>query len=74
MRREKGRPQPDAPPAAAPGSRMLLISTHPADPLRLAEEAIEQLRREHPPRPVKVDKRKRKAGEKSGPIGGGRVR
>lgn len=61
MRREKGRPQLDAPPSASPGSRMLLIPTHPADPLRLAEKAIEELKREHPPRPVKTSKRKRKA-------------
>lgn len=53
---------------------MLIIPASPADPMRLAEEAIEQLKREHPPRPVKTSKRKHKAGQKSGPIGGGRVK
>lgn len=60
MRREKGRLQPGEPPSAAPGSRMLVIPAHSADPMRLAEEAIEDLRREQTPRPVKVSKRKRK--------------
>lgn len=48
-------------PTAQGGTRMLLIPTCPADPMRLAEEAIEDLKREHPPRPVKTSKRKRKA-------------
>jgi hypothetical protein len=60
MSREKRRPEPDEPASAAPGSRMLLIPTCPADPMRLAEEAIERLKREPPPRPVKTSKRKRK--------------
>jgi hypothetical protein len=57
---EKRRPEPDAPLCARSGSGMLLIPTHPADPMRLAEEAIEELKRAHPPRPVKTGKRKRK--------------
>ena len=74
MRGQGRAPQPDASPCAMPGSGMLLIPTHPADPLRLAEEAIEGLKREHPPRPVKTSKRKREAPQKCGPIGGGQVR
>jgi hypothetical protein len=54
-------PQPDAPPAVQPGTNMLFIPTHPADPMRLAEEAIEKLKREQQPRVVKTSKRKRKA-------------
>lgn len=72
--REKRNPQPDAHLSAQPGTRMLLIPAHSADPMRLAEEAIEELKREHPPRPVKTSKRKTKAGRKSGPIGGGRIK
>lgn len=66
MRREKGRPRPDAPPAAYPGTRMLTLPEDAADPMRLAEEAIEELRRKHPPRPVKINKKKPK---RSGAIG-----
>ena len=45
---EKGRaPRPDAPPCAKPGSGMLLIPTRPADPMRLAEESIEELKKFH---------------------------
>lgn len=75
VRQQRHRPPaPDAPLGARPGSNVLLIPTHSADPLRLAEESIEQLRREHPPRPVKTSKRKKKDGQKCGPIGGGQVR
>jgi hypothetical protein len=48
---------------------MLVIPANPADPMRLAEESIENLKL----RPVKTSKRKRKLGQKRGPIGGGRV-
>jgi hypothetical protein len=61
MRREKGRPQPDEPLSAQPGARMLVIPSCPGDPMRLAEESIEELKREQPPRVVKTSKRKRKA-------------
>lgn len=47
---------------------MLELPACPADPFRLAEEAIERLKREHPPRPVKTSKRKRKT-RRSGAIG-----
>ena len=57
-----------------PGTRMLVIPTNSADPLRLAEESFERLKREHPPRVVKTSKRKRQAGQKRGPIGGGRAK
>lgn len=60
MSREKRTPAPDPPPAARPGSNMLSLPALSADPFRLAEEAIEQLKREHPPRPMKTSKRKRK--------------
>jgi hypothetical protein len=53
---------------------MLVIPTNSADPLRLAEESFERLKREHPPRVVKTSKRKRQAGQKRGPIGGGRAK
>lgn len=49
------------PPTPRPGTRMLDLPPSPADPVRLAEEAMERLRREHPPRVVKTGKRKRKA-------------
>jgi hypothetical protein len=39
---------------------MLVIPTSPADPMRLAEESIERLKRNHPPRVVKTSKRKRR--------------
>ncbi|HEX7956680.1 MAG TPA: hypothetical protein VF508_07055 [Pyrinomonadaceae bacterium] len=39
---------------------MLVMPQCPGDPARLAEESIERLRREHPPRVVKTTKRKRK--------------
>lgn len=61
-------------PTPRPGTRMLLIPPSSADPMRLAEESVERLKHERPPRPVKTSKRKRKAGQKSGPIGGGRVK
>jgi hypothetical protein len=35
---------------------MLLVPPCPADPERLAEESIERLKREHPPRVVKTKK------------------
>lgn len=38
---------------------MLDILPSAADPMRLAEESVEQLRRAHPPRTVKTSKRKR---------------
>lgn len=58
----KGRPTPETPaPDTRPGSTMILMPAPLGDPMRLAEEAIEQLKREHPPRPVKTSKRKRKA-------------
>ncbi len=59
--REKRSPAPDPMPAARPGTNMLELPACPADPFRLAEEAIEQLKREHPPRVVKTSKKKRKA-------------
>lgn len=59
--RDKRKPRPDERPSAQPGTRMLLMPICSADPMRLAEEAIEKLKREHPPRPVKTSKRKRKA-------------
>jgi hypothetical protein len=40
---------------------MLELPVFPADPFRLAEEAIENLKRARPPRVVKTSKRKRKA-------------
>lgn len=58
--REKRRPVPDPLPSARPGTHMLELPACAADPFRLAEEAFEQLKREHPPRPVKTSKRKRK--------------
>jgi hypothetical protein len=54
-RLESERPEP------RPGTRMLSIPTCAADPMRLAEESIEQLRRSRAPRVVKTSKRKRKA-------------
>jgi hypothetical protein len=39
---------------------MLDLSSCAADPARLAEESIERLKREHPPRVLKTDKRKRR--------------
>jgi hypothetical protein len=39
---------------------MLVIPQSPADPIRLAEDAIEELKREHRPRPVKTNKKKPK--------------
>jgi hypothetical protein len=39
---------------------MLEISPCAADPMRLAEESIEKLKRGQPPRTVKTDKRKRR--------------
>lgn len=53
-------PQPDAPPAAQPGTNMLVLQACAADPMRLAEQAIEQLKRAHPPRIVKTSRKKRK--------------
>lgn len=67
MRREKGRPEPGAPPAAHPGTRMLMLPEDPGDPMRLAEESIERLKREQPARVVKTCRKKRKA--RSGAIG-----
>ena len=64
--RGKGTPKPGALPATHPGTRMLVIPPTPADPMRLAEEAVEDLKREHPPRPVKTSKRKKR---QSGAIG-----
>jgi hypothetical protein len=40
---------------------MLIIQPGAADPIRLAEESVERLKREHPPRVVKTSRRKRKA-------------
>lgn len=42
------------------GTRMLIIPASPADPMRLAEESMEELKREQPPRPVKTFKGKRR--------------
>lgn len=39
---------------------MLVIPPCPGDPMRLAEEAIEEQKREHRPGPVKTDKKKPK--------------
>jgi hypothetical protein len=39
---------------------MLDIPPNTADPMRLAEESIERLKRERPPRIVKTSKRKRR--------------
>lgn len=39
---------------------MLEIPTCLADPMRLAEEAIEDLKRAYPPRPVKTNRKKPK--------------
>lgn len=57
----KGRPTPTAPPSAQPGTAMILLPEPLGDPYRLAEQSIEKLRREQPPRCVKTSKRKRKA-------------
>jgi hypothetical protein len=39
---------------------MLVIPPCAADPMRLAEESIEELKRGQPPRTVKTDKKKRR--------------
>ena len=58
--REDEAPCADEFPAPRPGTRMLLLPTPQGDPMRLAEESIEKLKREQPPRTVKTDKRKRR--------------
>jgi hypothetical protein len=60
--REKGTPEP----AAQPGTRMLVMPPAPADPIRLAEEQVESLKRGRTPRPVKTSRRK---PERRGGIG-----
>lgn len=47
-------------PAPRPGTRMLLLPVPQGDPVRLAEESIEKLKRDHPPRVVKTSRKKRK--------------
>lgn len=47
---------------------MLLLPDPLGDPHRLADQAIEQLKREHPPRVVKTCRKKRKA-KRGGGIG-----
>jgi hypothetical protein len=66
--RGKGRPQPDEPPAAQAGTRMLVIPDN-LNLLTLAEESIENLKRERPPRIVKTSKRKRRSGVIGAPRG-----
>jgi hypothetical protein len=39
---------------------MLVIPPCASDPMRLAEEAIEKLKRDHPPRVVKTSKKKQR--------------
>lgn len=62
----KGSQPPGERPSAQSGTRMLIMPPALADPMRLAEEAIEELKRKHPPRPVKINKKKPK---RSGAIG-----
>lgn len=62
----KGSPPPGERPSAQAGTRMLALPACTADPIRLAEDSIEQLQREHPTRLVKTRKRKPK---RSGAIG-----
>lgn len=72
--REEWSPRPAESLSPRPGSRMLVIPPLSADPLRLAEESIENLKRAHSPGTVKTSKRKRKTGRKCGPTGGGRLK
>lgn len=58
--RDSEAPRADNFPAPQPGTRMLVIPTCAADPMQLAEESIEKLKREHPPRVVKTSKRKQR--------------
>lgn len=58
--RGKGTPTPGERPAAQAGTRMLVMPPSPADPMRQAGESIENLKREHPPRPVKTTKKRPK--------------
>lgn len=53
-------PCADKLPAPRPGTRMLLLPAPQGDPMRLAEESIEKLKRDHAPRTVKSDKRKKR--------------
>lgn len=58
--REDEAPCADKLPAPRPGTRMLLLPAPQGDPMRLAEESIEKLKREHPPRVVKTSRRKQR--------------
>jgi hypothetical protein len=49
-------PEPGEPLSPRPGTRMLELPPDSADPARLAAESIEQLKREHKPRPLKQKK------------------
>jgi hypothetical protein len=49
-----------AQPIPRPGTRMLDLIPCTSDPMRLAEESIEELKRRQPPRVVKTCRRKRK--------------
>jgi hypothetical protein len=56
---KKRRPEEGEPPTAQGATRMLIIPPCTSDPLWLAEESVEQLKRERPPRVVKTSKKKR---------------
>ena len=58
--RGKGTPRPGERPAAQAGTRMLVMPPSPADPMRLAGEQVESLKRERPLRPVKTSRKKPK--------------
>ena len=58
--REESSPRPAEGVEPRPGTRMLVIPPRAADPVRLAEESIEKLKRRQPPRTVKTDRRKKR--------------
>jgi hypothetical protein len=65
MKRRQKDEQDETPPQGGcltpkPGTRMIVIPEHSADPMRLAAESVEALRREQQPRCVKTSKKKRK--------------